>query len=147
MTRISKNELSEIATTIIVANTPISLLTGLRRSAAMNKLREWTLEELVEHYDFLTARSRQTEIVVALSYAVLIAIFLRAKTVDDPPIDPSYLRWGEQIRRHLLRTNASTGTMEVEPPKPSIVDTRSSSANSVLVGYDGRPLSLWEELK
>jgi hypothetical protein len=141
MTRISRNELAEIANTLVVANTPISLLMGLQRSAATEKLRQWTLEELTEYYDYLTARPRQTEIVVALAYAILGAIFLRGRTGDDTPIDPSRLHWGEQIRKFISMTAINTNISQTQQIIPAAqVSATRSTPSPLLYGPDERPL-------
>lgn len=141
MTRLSRRQLLEIAHTLVLANTPLSLLKGLRRSSAMNTLRQWSPKELCEYYDRITARARRSEIAVALAYICLVAIFLKARDCRHVPVDASRLNWGESIRDHLTSSNSSTQSFTPAEPTPRVnVETRSSPGGATLYGPDNQPI-------
>lgn len=143
LSRLSKRDLLQIAQTLAVANTPLSLLTGLRRSSAFDKLRRAAEHELSEAYNELTSRPKQTEIVVALSYTVLISLFSRAVSAEDTPVDQSRLRWGEQMRRYLLQSTTATRSSILSPEIPLGIEQARSEGRPMLYGPNDRPLDNW----
>jgi hypothetical protein len=143
VTRLSRKDLREFAQIFVLANTPISLFKGLTRCNAMDKLRKCPANELVEYYDYVTARARRSEIVVALMYAVLFAILLLARGANPFPVDVKRLLWGERVREYLKRSTVGTTSVIVLPTDPVTRVVGSSSVSSAiggLLGPDGRPL-------
>jgi hypothetical protein len=144
VTRLTRYQLRELAQVLVLANTPLSLFNGLVRCSAMDKLRKCPPKELVDYFDRITARPRRSEIVIALAYAVLSAILLRARDAARVPVDPTRLRWGRQICEHLSRAPVNTQeiTITSPQPKPTILVESSPSANisGQLVGADGREI-------
>src|SRR4051794_24455962 len=101
MIRLSKTQIEEIAQVMVIANTPLSLLRGYERSSAIASLIKQNPEELVGYYDRITARASRTEVAVAIAYAMLIAILIKARDKEQPPVDASRLLWGERIQKRL----------------------------------------------
>jgi hypothetical protein len=142
MMRISKIELQEFGRTFILANTPLSLFRGLARCTAMERLRRHEAKELLDYFDFLTARARRSEIGWALAYAILCAVLLRARDVRQVPIDESRLTWGVQIREYLARSIVSTKYSEIQMPGANVQlsISNSASAATLLLGPNGNPV-------
>jgi hypothetical protein len=146
MIRLNRNQLLEIAQVLVLANTPLALFKGLVRSSAVQILRaKCSPEELVEYYDSITARARRTEIVMALAYAVLSAILLRARDAKEIHVDATRLLWGEQIRDYVARVAVSTNVVQIvqKTPSPRVHAVSSSSEDTPisLVDPHGQPLS------
>ena len=151
MIKLSRNQLLEITQVMVLANTPLSLLKGLVRSSAVQILRtKCSPEELIEYYDHITVRPRRSEIVMALAYAVLSAILLKARDAKRIPVDATRLFWGEQIQDHMSRMTVRTSLTHIPKEKmnPRVhahhVNSPSASLDTppILVGPDGNPL-LW----
>lgn len=142
MIRLSRYQLKEIAEIFVLANTPLSLFKAIVRTSTMDYLRKRPTSELVSYYDFITARARRDEISVALAYAVLFALLIKARDVTQIPIDVSRLAWGEYIAQYLRRGSTSTQTLTLEPPaRTPQVETTGSSTGFLLYGPDDRRLT------
>lgn len=148
MNKLSKYHLWEFAQVLVLANTPISLLNGMIQCAGMEQLRKSSPADLVPYYDQITARARRTEVVVALAYAVLCAILLKARDTGRPPVDPSRLLWGNAISKYLAQTTVSTQSFTIEPQFAAatvqVVGSPSSEFTGQVLGADGRPM-IWRE--
>lgn len=146
MTKLSKTELGEILTTFFLANTPVSLFGGMSRCEGMRKLRKSSAADLSEYYDRITARPERSELVIALAYAVLTAILLRASDGDRVTVDGTRLLWGERIQAHAERSLIPSMVVSTSNAPPEIRSVSSPSASvgaSGLLGPDGRPATLW----
>lgn len=146
MTRLSKTELEEILTTFFLANTPVSLFRGMSRCEGMGKLRKCSAVDLSEYYDRITARAERSELVVALAYAVLSAILIRASEGDRVPVDATRLLWGDRIQAHVQRSWVpSTVVSAANAPAQvhSISSPGATVGTSGLLGPDGRPVGVW----
>jgi hypothetical protein len=139
---LAKSDLRDFARVLILANTPLSLFKGIVRCAGMDKLRKSSTAELVEYYDYITARAERSEVAAGLAYAILSAIVLHARTEPHIYIDASRLRWGSRIWDFMRASNI--GTDYVNAPfstkQPEISVTNSPTARALLFGADGRPL-------
>jgi hypothetical protein len=145
MTHISKIELKEFARVLVLANTPRSLYGGLMACSGMNKIRKCSAEDLRIYYDHITARARRSELVMALAYAVMCGILLKAKDQGLIGIDVSRLDWGQNIADYVahsaVRTGIFTSTNTIRPSvhvegfsnKPAVVP-------GVILGLDGKPV-------
>lgn len=108
---LSKNELYEMATIFMVANTPNSLLKGLLDCRAVNKMRsESQPEELWVYYDSVCARAKRSATSMALAHGVLVSILFhnRPSTNCINNIDATRLSWGPHIRDIANVTNPPT---------------------------------------
>lgn len=144
MTRLSKADLEDVLEIFFVANTPRSLLWGMTRTEAIAKLRKSPARELLEYYDRVTARAPRSELVMAVAYAFLCAILLRAQDGDAVPVDAGRLLWGEQIRNYFERSLIPTGIISANNVPPAIQFSGSASVPSKLSGglfdADGHPV-------
>lgn len=139
MIRLSRTELIEIAHVLIVANTPLSLIRGLQKAAAMQKLRQCSPETLSLYYDRVTAR-RQTEITVALAYATLIAFSAKGRGAQALSLDAARLHWGREVIE-LLRSMPTTNVQVVDAPAVNTtVRIDISHSTPILFGADNLPL-------
>jgi hypothetical protein len=142
--KLSISDIRELAFTLTVANTPLSLLRGMRASAGMRKLSKCSAAELSEYYDRVTARAERSEFTMALAYALLIAIVLRGvEEGDRVAVDSGRLLWGAQIRLYLERSVIATDVISCPTPEPKIAIDNSAPSSSGLVGWDGRPAHSW----
>jgi uncharacterized membrane protein len=133
-------DLKQIAQVLMVANTPISLLKGLLRSSAMTVLERCQPELLLECFEKISTRARQSEIAVALEYALLAAILTRSRDPMNAPVDASRLSWAEDMRAYLsLKPVTNTESMIIRV-SPTVQSFQSTSAT--LFAANGEPL-LW----
>jgi hypothetical protein len=65
--KLAKSDLRDFARVLILANTPLSLFKGIVRCAGMDKLRKWSTTELIEYYDYITARAERSEVAAGLA--------------------------------------------------------------------------------
>jgi hypothetical protein len=101
------------------------LLNSLKTNLSVEKLyRNSSVDELKDYYDYITARARRDEIVMALAYATLIALLLKfydSAQFSSLEIDASRLPWGDEIKRHFESITPSTGIITVKgTPKPKV---------------------------
>ena len=140
--RLTKTDLIEFAQTLVFANTPLSLFKGMIGCSGMQKLRKYQISELIEYYDWITARGKRTEIVVGLAYAVLCALVLHARDTRGVHFDSSRLQWGERIWKFMERSTIATGRVtldtSVQEPKISVVSSRPGETPGLLYGPDGQ---------
>jgi hypothetical protein len=146
MIRLSKNDLVDFASVVVLANTPLSLFKGMVECSGMKKLRKCPPLDLITYYDYVTARrGRSTEVVAGLAYAVLCALILHKRESSEIRVDASRLQWGERIWEFMSRTNIGTSriTLTTSTPAPKISSFGSPSAKPTipLYGPDGRPLA------
>jgi len=146
--KLAISDLRELALVFALANTPLSLLRGMRKTSAVEKLRQYSAAELAEYYDHITARPGRSEFVMALAYAVLCAILLRAQQGDAVAVDATRLLWGERMREHLEGAlTTTTRTVLSGDVKPEVRQARSLSSPtriaSGLFGPDGQPVVSW----
>jgi hypothetical protein len=125
MIHISRTELRNLAEIYILANTPYSLLKSLKSHPLVERLfKDCTVEELKKYYDYVTARARRDEIVMALAYSTLIALLLKFNTSAQfsmLDIDSARLPWGDEIRRRIEFITASSSVITIEStPKPKV---------------------------
>jgi hypothetical protein len=112
---LSKSELVDFARVVVLANTPLSLFSGMVECSGMQKLRKCSTVDLITYYDHVTARrGRRTEVVAGLAYAVLCALILHKRESPQIQVDASRLHWGERIWEFMNRTNIGTG--RITPP-------------------------------
>lgn len=147
MIKLSKTDLNDVLEIFFLANTPRSLLRGMTRTSAIQNLRRCSSRELLEYYDRLTARAERSELIVALTYAVLCAILLRIQEGDRVDVDAARLLWGEQIRSYFERSIIPSGQITVgsEPPKTNVISSAPAPSKlpTGLLGPDGQPLGAW----
>ena len=132
MKDLKRSDLEGFAHTLIVANTPVSLLRGLLRAPGMTKLKACPAEQLQQYFDHITARPRRSAVSIGLAYAVLSALLSKAVNVATAPVDAGRLEWGKEIRDFMaLQPNIKTGTIIVSaiPPRPSVQSTLSASGS------------------
>ncbi len=108
MIRISRSKLSELAGIFMLANTPYSLVKEMQKSETINNLKnECSYKKLVEYYNDITTRAKQTDVSIGLAYAVMISILtFNNKKLDDLKlkIDEDRLQWGKEIKEFLTKT-------------------------------------------
>jgi hypothetical protein len=147
MTKLSKTDLGEILEIFFLANTPVSLFVGMNRSDAVQKLKRSPAGELLNYYDRITSRKERSELVIALAYAVLCAILLRAQDGDRVTVDATRLLWGEQIRVRLERSYIRSSLISTGNSPPAVHVASSVSVSSTvpkeLLGPDGRAAASW----
>jgi hypothetical protein len=118
MIRLSRYELLSLARAFVLANTPYSLYSELVADPAVGLLRRTvTQRELINYYNFITARAKRTEIVMGLSYGVLIALLLQMRdmgNLSNPPFDSSRLQWGPQIQEYLQIASSGTQILQLD---------------------------------
>jgi hypothetical protein len=138
MIRLPKSYLQEITNTLILANTPKSLLNGLLQTKGVEVIRrECDGSDLLDYYQRITAKGSRTPFIIALAYATLVALLTKSPPPTPPP-DASFLQWGQTIEQ-LIRDGFGTTQRSViiqESPRPSIIYT--SGAPSVMGDSDRR---------
>jgi|SRR5690348_36115 len=143
MIKLTKSDVIDFARIAVLANTPISLFKGMVGCAGMHKLRQYSVHDLVDYYDRVTARAERSEIVVGLAYAVLCSIALHARDHGGIQIDASRLSWGRRIWdfavRAAIRTDLIVPALSVQQPKV-IARSSASVETPFLFGPNGRPL-------
>lgn len=105
--KITKADLKEISSILILANTPRSFYKAIRKTDLVRSLEQNCGEKwLYEFYLRLRCRHHRTPIGVALAYTVLIAL-LRKKPSGHyiPDVEP--FMWGDEIRS-LVDSEAGT---------------------------------------
>lgn len=139
--RLRKSELVEMATVLIVANTPRSLYEGLLRTRAVDRLRnECPLKDLTAYYDAITARADRSEIAVALAYACLLGIWMHRDNTDfGIKPDASRLSWGIQFESIATASTPRTQIIDVaSTPRPRVeVSNRGSNLTIVPASQRG----------
>lgn len=145
---LSKQQLRELARIFILANTPISFFNSLVRCSAMENLRRAPPAVLMEYFDELTTRARRTDLLIALAYAVLTAILLRARDAQYVPVQASRLHWGERIRVYAQQTTVGTHVLSAEALRPQptvrIIGSPSENIRGIVLDVDGNPIN-WRE--
>ena len=97
MTKIPKSYLQKAAQVFLFANTPRSLYRNFRNSEIVSLLiSEWSCKELCAYFQKVSAKGEQGPMVVALSYAVLIALLIQNGPSGCPP-EASRLRFAKMI--------------------------------------------------
>lgn len=123
----------ELAGAFLIANTPASLYESLLGTAVVTRMRdEATPNQLRGYYDFLTARAKRTEIVIALAYATLLSMAIRADTSDIQP-DASRLTWGEVIAQTARLKNPPISGTIINLSSPVRVDSRATPNSSLVL--------------
>jgi hypothetical protein len=136
MTHLTRRDLRYFARMLMLANTPASLLHGLRSADAMSNLVRSDPIELAQFYDRITARAKRTEIELSLAYATLVAALLNAA---PPQLDASRLAWGEDIAEILRKGGATSQRVILDAtPKPQVT-TRQFAANVPTIILPGGP--------
>jgi len=147
MIKLTKSELLEFAQVFILANTPLSLFNGLIRCAGMEKLRKNSEDVLLRYYDHITARAGRNEIVLALAYAVLCALVLRARQISSLEVDASRLQWGQRIWDFMRRSDSGTGGLGIIARQEAMITSSNSPSTEMrILGPDGLPASSWSNL-
>src|SRR6185295_15597640 len=138
MIRISREELREVASVYVVANTPSSMLGGLLRTSAVRRLRSESIGDLAAYYDFVTTRARRTEVSMGLAYAILVSIHFHAHPVPGtrPHLDASRLQWGSIIEEQA-KSKAPT-TQIVVPARHMKTNVISAPSNPLILPRDPR---------
>ena len=133
MIRLSRPVLLELGGAFLIANTPISMYESLLRTTAVAKMRDHAEPtDLMLYYDFLTARSKRSAIVIALAYAVLIALLAKS-TSQDAQIDSSRLTWGSVVAQTARLKNPPTHSITIDMSvKPTVASTTVGNS-SVLI--------------
>jgi len=100
----------ELASIYMLANTPNSLFLGLRGcSTVADMINNTPRAELLAYYDRITSRARRTEIVMALSYAVLLAILCcRDRTNWNTTPDATRLTLGQYFEDESNKACSAT---------------------------------------
>lgn len=147
---LSKSDVTDFARVAVLANTPLSLFTGMVRCSGMDKLRRCPSNDLLAYYNRVTARPGNcTEIVAGVAYAVLFALILQMRETPNIQVDASRLQWGERVLEFATRSNIGTSqiTLSGSTPAPRISTSSSPSARTIfpLYGADGQPLP-WRNL-
>lgn len=124
---------------LALANTPLSLLRGIIRATAMQKLRQWDSVRLLRSYDYLTARSERNEYSIGSAYAILVASLLRLREGERIAIDASRLLWGNTLRDHLERSTIPTNRLDLHVPTKQPDIKVQTSSGPIILGSDGRP--------
>lgn len=113
MIRTKKHELLELATLMLLANTPGSLFTALSKNNTVERLRsEMGQVALAADFARLTARARRTEITLGLAYAVLVAMLTHEQR--SPEFDPTRLMWGKDFVDLAQARGRSTSLITVD---------------------------------
>jgi hypothetical protein len=135
MVKISKQELRELATVLVVANTPNSLYEGLVDCSATKKLiKQMDQADSLSYYDKITSRAKRNEIVIALAYAVLISILRNKNGLIQP--DVSRLDWGAEILEFEKSADRKPAIFTFDAtPKHSIgISTSIASTKIITIG-------------
>lgn len=135
MIRLSKHELFEMATLLVVANTPHSLFKGLLSSSAVTRLRyEEHPNTLLSYFNQITARAERSEIVMGLAYGVLIGLLMNSRNADwrfQP--DSTRLTWGPQIEQHAKASAPPTQILNISAiPAPQVSTSNQSTSTLIL---------------
>lgn len=139
MNQLSIPDFRECAMVLALANTPLSLLRGIIRATAMQKLRQWDSVRLLRSYDYLTARSERNEYSIGSAYAILVASLLRLREGERIAIDASRLLWGNTLRDHLERSTIPTNRLDLHVPTKQPDIKVQTSSGPIILGSDGRP--------
>jgi hypothetical protein len=133
MIKLSRAELFELAGAFLIANTPASLYESLLSTSALARLREEvSSDELLVYFDFLTARTKRTAIVIALAYAAIIAFASKRVPLGGGDIDVSRLNWGNILLQTARARNPPTSATVIQLGNQPVVKS-GSSPNSTLV--------------
>lgn len=103
---ISRSDLLEAAHLLVLANTPASLFSHLKRTSLVAKLKRCDSMWLERQFDRATAKHFRSETTLAFAYALLVASLLRDTRNS---LDPSRLKWGEQMAK-LEQESGSTSS-------------------------------------
>ena len=117
MIRIDRQDLRELTLAFVLANTPPSLFKELDAQAAVHRMRsECSRSDLEAYYQRITTKADRTEMVMALAYAVLVAIL----TTDQAgnPVDSCRLQWGQAIEELAQKSRIFTQHLIIRPPSP-----------------------------
>lgn len=135
MIRLTKSELLEMASVFVAANTPLSLVHGLLKCHAVDRMRyEAEPNQLLAYYDQLTARAARSEIVVGLAYGLLIGILLNRDNANrQVRPDASRLVWGEYIEQAAPSMNTPTSVVTVSGSRPTAIPTISGPSQNLII--------------
>ena len=141
-----QSDCERFAEAFVVANTPSSFAAWLERDVTVVRLAECTTEDvLLDELHTSLRRAPKTDMVVAASYALLIAIGiqrrLRGTVSAIPPIDLAHLAWGRAIWERLARSPIGTTTFTISAGPDTRAATYGDLGGSQLFGADGRPLA------
>jgi hypothetical protein len=130
MIHLPKTYLEEITNTLILANTPKSLLKGLLKTKAVETLRrDCTAADLSEYYQQITAKGSRSPFVTALAYAVLVTLLTKSPPPDPSP-DSSFLSDWSSVVGRCRRCSESRAISRRTATRPS------GSCSGRLIAYN-----------
>ncbi len=132
MIRLDRKELLDLASNVILANTPYSLYHAIVKTSAFGRMkRECSPQQLEQYYDKITERPRRTEIELGITYCVLLVLL----TADNFPnaIDASRLLWGEAIKELIQKSGRATQSIIIAPSvaRPTLLHQQSPGSRGL----------------
>lgn len=130
MIKIDRNELLELASAYVIANTPESLARGLLKTSGVTRMRqEEVRSELRREYELVTTRANRTEISMGLAYGLLLGIVLNVRNEDpDVSVDTSRLHWGDEVAEVARRLVPSSQSIVIHVPRS---DAKVTTSNQI----------------
>lgn len=125
MIKLNRSELISIGNVFVLANTPYSLFSELNANLTVEKIKnQQTINELSKYYDYITDRSKRSEIAMGLAYAVLIALIKKNRDEGNLTFefDSDRLEWGQTIQEYFYTAGRNTQVISINvEQKPSII--------------------------
>lgn len=115
MITLSRQEMLDIGTTHLLANTPPSLVETLNKTRFVTALKTFcNVQVLIDDFDRFTARDGRTSISLGVAYGILIALTMHAEADYSSRVCFSRLPWGEDVVEIARSLRESTRVVVVQ---------------------------------